>query len=157
MSCLRSMIGYLWALLALPIILATFIGGDFWAEKLVASTGLKVSPWFTGGEVRMTVNHEQYRTLIHQAVFDGLIRQRKQGFIQINWQPVTGTLPGEIDEIIDYDRDGVADFQIQLHTQKDQAELIAKKPYVLGIQPVYKLENERAVRVLLKNHNKAGK
>jgi hypothetical protein len=160
MRRLRSMIGYLWALLALPIIVATFMGNDYWAGNLVAVTGIKVSPWFTGGNVNRTVYHGQYQTIIHRAVFEGLIWQRSRGFVQIDWKPikreklVSGTLPEEIHESIDYDQDGVVDFQIQLNTKTDHAALVAPKSYVLGIQSVYQLKNGRAVRVLLRNKNK---
>ncbi|HBE78631.1 MAG TPA: hypothetical protein DDW65_12775 [Firmicutes bacterium] len=157
MRRLRSMIGYLWALLALPIIVATFMGNDYWAGHLVAVTGIKVSPWFTGGNVNRIVHHGQYQTILHRAVFDGLIWQRSRGFVQINWKPVklvSRTLPEEIHESIDYDHDGVVDFQIQLNTKTDHAELVAPKSYVLGIQSVYQLKNEKAVRVLLRNKNK---
>ena len=151
MGHLRSLIGYLWALLALPIILATFIGQDFWANQLVDATGIHVSPWLTGGEVTQTIDHQQYRTILHQPVFEGLVRPRSQGFVQINWQPVAPILPDIISETIDYNRDGIADFQIELNTQTNRADLSHKQPYVLGIERVYQLANERVVRILLKN------
>jgi hypothetical protein len=151
MSRLRTMLGYLWAFLALPIILATFIANDFWAAKLVAGTGLKVSPWFTGGEVRQTVNHEQYRTVIHQTVFDGVIWQRSKGFIQINWQPVQDDLPRIITEEIDYNRDGTKDFRIQLNTVNNQAVLIPYTRPVSALGNYYDLGKEKAVRVVLRN------
>ncbi len=154
MGHLRSMAGYLWALLALPVILSTFLGQGFWANQLVAVTGIHVSPWLAGGEVVQTIDHRQYRIILHRPVFDGLVGQRNQGFVQINWQPVAEFLPAIIKETVDYDRDGMADFKIEFDTKTNHIELSDKKPYVLGIEQVYKLENERAVRVLLKYQNK---
>jgi hypothetical protein len=151
MSRVRAVLGYSWALLALPIILATFIGNGFWAEKLVAATGLKVSPWFTGGEVVQTIDHLEYQTIIHRPVFDGLIWQRGQGFVQIDWQPQAGVLPGGVDETIDYDRDGTEDFRIQLNTETNRAKLIASKSYIIGIEHIYSVENERIIRIGIKN------
>jgi hypothetical protein len=151
MSRLRACLGYAWAVMALPIILATFMGNNFWAEKIVTGTGLKVSPWYTGGEVVQTIAHQQYQTLIHRPVFDGLVWERSQGFVQINWQGGVNGLPGLIDEVIDYNRDGIEDFRICLNTKTDEVELLAPKPYVIKIEQVYKLQNERAVRVLLRN------
>jgi hypothetical protein len=104
MSRLRTILFNCWAFLALPIIIATFVANDFWAKQLVANTGLKVSPWDTGGEVVQTINHGEYRTQIHQTVFEGVIWERRKGFVQINWQPVRRLLPEIIDEEIDYDR-----------------------------------------------------
>jgi len=151
MRQLRVFFGYAWAIMAFPIILATFIGNNFWAEKIAMGTGLKVSPWFTGGEVVQTIQHQHYRTLIHRPVFDGLIGERNRGFVQINWRAGDNELPGLIDEAIDYNRDGKMDFRIKLNTKTGQAELLAPKPNVIGIEQVYKLKNERVVRVLLKN------
>ena len=148
---LRAGAGYMWALLALPIILATFMGGDYWARQLISFTGIKVSPWLTGGDIIQTIEHGPYRTLIHRAVFDGLIGQRSRGFIQIDWQPETGFLPGRLNELIDYNRDGFIDFKIRLDTIKNQAWLVNKKPYVVGIESIYQLGHERVIRVLLIN------
>jgi hypothetical protein len=153
MSRLRTILGYSWAFLALPIILAIFIANDFWAAKLVTITGLKVSPWFTGGEVVQNVNHEQYRTVIHQTVFEGVIWQRSQGFVQINWQPIGGSLPQTIQEEIDYNRDGTKDFQIQLNTVNNQATLIPYTGPVSALGNYYDLGKEKAVRVVLKNRS----
>lgn len=155
MRHLRAFFGYAWAMMAFPIILVTFIGNNFWAEKIVTGTGLKVSPWYTGGAVVRTIRHQHYLTLIHRPVFDGLIWQRNQGFVQINWRAVDSGLPGLIDEEIDYDHDGTMDFRIKLNTETDQAELLDPKPSVIGIEQVYQLKNERAIRVLLRNkHNR---
>ncbi len=143
--------GYLWALLALPIILATFMGGSFLAHQLVLFTGIKVSPWFTGGDILQTIEHNTYRTLIHRAVFDGLIGERSRGFIQIDFQPEGGLLPEKLWEEIDYNQDGTIDFKIQLDSIKNQARLRNKQPYVVGIQSVDKVNDESVVRVLLIN------
>lgn len=151
MKRIISKLAYLWALLALPIVLAAFIGNSFWAEKLITLTGLGISPWNTGGEIVQTINHGTYQTTIHRPVFDGLISQRKKGFVQVDWRADEGTLLEIISEEVDYDRDGTTDFQIQLDTGNNQAEIKPLSPYVIGLWGVYSLENERAVRVLLKN------
>lgn len=93
MTRLKTLLCYTWALMAIPIILATFMGMNFWAEKLVAITGLEVSPWYTGGQVAHTVKHNQHHTLIHRPVFDGLIKERRKGFVQIKWEPNESVLP----------------------------------------------------------------
>jgi hypothetical protein len=53
---------------------------------------------------------------IRKPVFDGLLKQRKHGFIQLDWR---GVLPDEIQDTIDYDLDSVPDFYIRINT-KDQ-------------------------------------
>ena len=50
MSRWHALLGYAWAVMALPIILLTFTGNNFWAAKIVAGTGLKVSPGIPGAK-----------------------------------------------------------------------------------------------------------
>lgn len=154
MKRIRSIIAYLWALLAFPIVLATFIGTSFWAEKLVTIAGLELSPWDTGGEIVQTIDQGGYQRLLHRPVFDGLIYERKKGFVQVDWEATGGVLPAIINDEIDYDCDGNQDFRIRLDTGKNKADLIALSSYVIGLEGIYKLENGRAVRVLLKNKRK---
>jgi hypothetical protein len=150
MSKLTAIAGYTLAVLAMVVVLATFIGMNFWADKLVAVTGLKVSPWFTGGEVVRTIDHGSYQTRIHRAVFDGLVSEYSQGFIQVDWTPLEA-LPATIDEVIDINDDGQQVFRIELDTRSGLANLTASNHQVLGLKGTYKLKKAWAVRVLLSN------
>lgn len=115
MKKLKTILGYTAAVLAMFVVLATFIGNRYFSHKLVFATGITVSPWYTGGEIVKVVEHDAYTTLIHRPVFDGLIGERKEGFIQINWEFRTG-FPTEIKEAVDYDGDNRADFLVNLNT-----------------------------------------
>jgi hypothetical protein len=150
MSKITSFIGYTLAIMATPLVLATFIGMPFWAGKLVSTTGLKVSPWYSGGNVVRIVDHGAYQTLIHQTVFDGLICERSKGFVQVDWTPLTA-LPETIEEDIDYNDDGQADFHIQLDAKTGQARLSAFNPRILGLGGTFKLKKAWAIRVSLSN------
>ena len=154
MEKVRSILIYIWALLALPIVLATFIGNSYWAEKLITVTGLEISPWNTGGEIVQRIDHDQRQTLIHRPVFDGLITERRKGFVQVDWRAIAGDLPEMIDEEIDYDRDGTVDFRIRFDTGRNQVKLDALSPHVIGLRNIFRLEDGRAVRVSLKNKRK---
>lgn len=151
MKYIGTIFRYLWALLAFPIVLATFTGNSFWAEKLVAIAGLEISPWDTGGEIVQRIDQGNYQTLVHRPVFDGLICERKNGFVQVDWKATGEVLPAIINDEIDYDCDGTNDFQIRLDTGKNKADLVELSPDVIELERVYKLEDGRAVRVLLKN------
>ena len=150
MKRIRKFLVYVWALMAVPILLATFIGNNVWARKLVNSTGLKVSPIYTGGEVAQTIKHEGYETLIHQPVFDGLLCERKNGFVQIGWKAGENKLPELIDEAIDFDGDGKNDFRIRLNTTTNTGRLDGYSSGVVSLGDVLVLKNERIVRVSLK-------
>jgi hypothetical protein len=150
MKRLRKFLAYGWALMAVPILLATFIGNNVWAKKLVNFTGLKVSPLYTGGEVAQTIKHEGYETLVYQPVFDGPLGERKNGFVQIEWKATGDKLPETIDELIDFDKDGKNDFRIKLNTAKNRSQLEAYSSRVEELGRILVIENERIVRVSLK-------
>jgi hypothetical protein len=153
MNRLKSVLGYIWAIMAIPIVLATFINNGSWAKVLAETTGVEVSPRFTGGDIAGTQIHEKYRTEIHQPVFGGLLGERDEGFIQIDWVPKEEGLPPVIREEMDYNSDGSIDFSIVLNTRTDEASL---KPYsdnIISVQSVLNAENKKVVRIRLKNDN----
>ncbi len=149
MSRIVKYLAYAWACVAAPIVLAIFMGMPFFAGKLVAVTGLHVHPVYTGGEVAQTVDHGRYQTLVHRPVFDGLIRDRDAGFVQIQWQAKDADLPALIDEQIDFDHDGKADFRIQLNTRTDAITLDPFDNRVLNAHDVIRVHNSRILRVNL--------
>ena len=151
MNRLKSILGHTWAILALPIMLATFMGLDYWAKSLAKITDVKISPWFSGGEIIRTLVHENYKTILHRPVFDGLFGERKEGFVQVNWVPLGENLPPVINEEIDIDGDGTNDFHIQFNTLTNRAYLTDHSDRIIGIEEVYSLGKDRAVRVQLRN------
>ena len=152
MGKLKSFLGHMWAIAALFIALATFMGLDIWPRVLVAATGLTVAPRFTGGEVIRTVDHGVYKTYIHRPVFDGLIGERQEGFIQLNWEPLAG-LPPVIQEKIDYDGYHREDFLITLNTQTGAVSLTAFDPSALSVERSYRVKKGWAVRILLRKRS----
>jgi hypothetical protein len=150
MSKRTTIAGYTLAFLAVPLVLATFIGMSFWAGNLVSATGLKVSPWFSGGEVWRTVDRETYQTQIHKPVFDGLLSAQSKGFVQVDWTPAD-SLPEKIDEIIDVYGDGQAVFRVEFNTKTGDAVLTPSTSRILGLQGTYKLKKSWAIRVAMEN------
>jgi len=150
MSRIVKYLAYAWALMAGPIVFATFMGTNpSLVGKLVAFTGLHVHPIYTGGEVSQTVDHGRYQTLVHRPVFDGLIRERNTGFVQIQWQPKDANLPELIDEQIDFDQDGKADMRIQLNTSTNSTTLDPLDSRVLSANEVIRVQNSQILRVNL--------
>ena len=160
MKRLQSILGYTWAAVALPLLIATFFGMNLWAGGLAAATGVTISPRFTGGPVVRTVDHGTYRTLIHRPVFDALIGQRKTGFVQVDFvgaadslgATATKSLPSEIREEVDFDGDGTADFRVDATIATAKATITVLNPRVLGLEEVLKLEKGLGIRVRLRNH-----
>ncbi len=156
MKIFRSILGYLWAGLSLPIIVMTFMQMDLWEERLVTATGWKVSERWTGGEIIETIPHEGYQTAIHRPVFDGLFWERRTGFVQIDWQAAP-TLPDTLTEEFDIEHDGQPDFQMTLNTITNDAQLTALQPKIKALTKdgVLVFAQSRSVRVQLQNQRRA--
>jgi hypothetical protein len=150
MSKLRSLLAYTVAILLIFLVMATFVGSDHWNRLLVAKTGLRVNDWITGGEVEHRIDRKGYWVEIFHPVFRGLLTDRREGFIQIEWKPLA-SLPGHVDEPIDWDKDGRTDFRISLDTANGESKLIQEEPSVLGIRQVLKLQDAWMVRVNIKH------
>jgi hypothetical protein len=152
MAKLKSVLGYIVAALSIPIM--TFGVLSFTVlglgEPFIEATGLKTSANWTGGEVAQTLDHGTYRTEVHRPVFDALFGERKEGFVQVAWQPADG-LPARIDEEIDTDADGRADFRIELETATKQASLTPYSANVIELEGVYQFDERLAIRVSLEN------
>jgi hypothetical protein len=152
MKKLQAVLGYTAASLAALLVLVVIfllVGGGL--DKMIgAATGLALAPSINGGEVTRTITHGAYEAQVHRMVFDGLIGQRREGFIQVDWAPLTG-LPGSIDEEIDADADGKPDFRVTIDTAKPGSTLTPYASWVLGLEGTYRRKESLAVRVRLKN------
>jgi hypothetical protein len=152
MEKLRAISGYALAVLTFPIVIVMVMGafGGPLGEVFIEVTGLETSANWTGGEVVQTIDHDTYHTQVHRMVFDALIGERKEGFIQVGWTP-PDDLPAHIDEEIDADGDGKADFRIQVDTAKKESALAPYATWVLELEGTFRIEDELMVRVLLEN------
>lgn len=145
---LKALLGYIIAVLTLFVVLATFIGNDFFAKKFVTMTSLKVSPIFTGGEVAKTLSLEGYQVKIHEPVFQGLFSDRSDGFIQIDYEGKN--IPPIISQNIDFDNDGKNDFYIKYDVKNNKSEFKSLNKNVVTLESVYKMKDSYAARVTLK-------
>jgi len=149
MKRLLKIAGYVWAVACVVVVLVEFMAEKPLGGYLVSVTGIKVSPRFTGGEVIRTVDHGAYRTVIHRPVFDGLIGERREGFIQVEWKPVS-VLPPIIEEGIAFTASGQEDLRFRLDTAAGKGELKALNPMVTGVSLVAPVSGGWLVRFQLK-------
>lgn len=148
---LRTFFGYTVAVLAIIVTLSTFLGMKFFSHKLIDVTGLKISPWFSGGEIVRTIDHGgSYQTLQHRAVFDALIGQRSEGFVQLDFLPLN-SLPETISEDIDFDLDGAVDFHVEYNVPTNTAKFTPFSPRAVSVAGCYVRKERRAVRITLLN------
>jgi hypothetical protein len=152
MAKLKSVLGYILAVVSVQVMIAAVLSFTVLGlgEPFIEATGLQTSANWTGGEVVQTLEHGAYQTEIHRPVFDALFGERKEGFVQVAWRQADA-LPAHIDEEIDVDADGRADFRIELETTTKQASLTPYSPHVIDLEGVYRLDETLAIRVTLKN------
>jgi hypothetical protein len=152
MAMLKSGLGYTWAALCLVIVLATFIGLGFWEGTLAKGTGIHVSARFSGGEVRQVIDHGTYQSSLHRLVFDGLVSDRTEGFVQIDWVPrEKQSLPSILEEKFDIDGDGADEVTVRVDTIRGKAELLRQASWALGLDPLIAADSERILRIRLRN------
>jgi hypothetical protein len=152
MNKIKSFFGYLLAALGVPLLLVTFMGTPAWMNLLVSSTGLKINPLYTGGEVARAYTQDGINIAIHEPVFAALIGETKEGFVQVTFGPKAAAQ--QIDAEVDYDNDGSTDFRVQWDTATSDATLTSSSPLVLGLEGTYQLDDAYAVRVNLHNPRK---
>jgi len=149
MNKLKAFVGYFVAALMVPVVFVTLMGMGPIAELLVSVTGVEISPWTTGGEVVRTINQGRYETRIHRPVFDALIGQKREGFVQVVWYP-TGNLPETLTEAIDYDNDGQNDFEVTLNRDSKTAEWTPTNANALRMEGPYRIGDGLGVRIWMK-------
>jgi hypothetical protein len=95
--------------------------------------------------------------MIHYPVFARLVGESSEGFVQVDWESADGkkSLPPIIDQEIDCDADGAADFHVRFDTAQRSAVVTPLRPDVLGLNAVFNFsDTHRAVRVSLRNTKK---
>ncbi len=114
--------GITWAFVCLILIIILFPGLNSFSASTAKLPFMKINPNYTGGEVANQIVAESCTLDIRKPVFDGLFKERKNGFVQLDWR---GNLPEKIVDSIDFDHDKKIDFCIfidrkQLKTTIDQ-------------------------------------
>ncbi|NSW93085.1 MAG: hypothetical protein HPY62_00075 [Bacteroidales bacterium] len=111
MKKIKIISGIIWAFMALIIILILFPGLNSFSVALSKLPFMKINPNFAGGDAAFSYVQERCTLVVRKPVFDGLLSERKHGFVQLDWR---GELPDVISDTIDFDRDGGSDFVVNL-------------------------------------------
>jgi hypothetical protein len=112
--------GIAWAFICLILIIILFPGLTGFSSSLSKLPFMKIHPRYAGGEIAKQIVKDSYTLDVRKPVFKGLIGDRKDGFVQLDWR---GTLPEEVRDTIDYDFDGIPDFIILVNTKRSETEM----------------------------------
>jgi hypothetical protein len=139
--------GLTWAFLCLILIIILFPGLGSFSSLAAKLPFMKINPNYTGGEVAQQMISAGCTLDIRKPVFDGLIRERNKGFVQVDWR---GVLPDKLIDTIDYNLDGIPDFYIIVDRNLSKTDLKPVSNKVKGIGISTPTSYGWAVRVELK-------
>ena len=142
---IKQAAGYFWAAAAFLAALAAMSSHEDLGQK-IAATGLAISPVFSGGEIARTLDRKGYRVFLHRPVFDALLREKREGFVQIDWGPYEA-LPARLRESLDLDGDGKEETVIELDKAAPSVLLRTADCRVGPAEKPLIVEKARAVRL----------
>ncbi len=153
MNKIKNFIGYSWAIICLLLTPAIFANQTGFSQLLAQLPFMKVTPKYTGGEVVRKIEYTEYTTEIHEPIFEALIGESSEGFVQVTWR-VKDKLPERIKETVDFNNDNLPDFQISINTKNGKTKFIPLSEDVLSLDISSEMKKDWAIRVNIKNTNK---
>lgn len=121
MKRIKIIAGVTWAFAGLILIIILFPGLNGFSRSLASMPFMKINPNYTGGELAFSDSLPGYKFEIRKPVYDGLWKERQNGFVQLDWR---GDIPEKISDTIDFDRDGKNDFYISINTKTPETVLL---------------------------------
>jgi len=146
MKKIKMIAGVMWALAGLLAIIILFPGIPGLSTTLAKAPFMKIHPRYSGGEEMQEIVTDCCTLDVRKPVFNGLIGDRKEGFVQLDWR---GSIPEVIQDTIDYNLDGTADFYITVNTGSREALLTGLSKKVKDIRISTPTSYGWAVRVNL--------
>ncbi len=147
MNKIKITAGIIWAFLGLILIIALFPGLNGFSKSFGTLPFMKINPRYTGGEVSFSKSAGACTLVVHKPVFNGLINDRKDGFVQVDWR---GKIPDQIQDTIDFNRDNVPDFIVAVDTKKPASDCYPLNPGVTGLAISTSTSFGWAVRIKLR-------
>jgi hypothetical protein len=146
MKKLKIIAGISWAFMGLILIIILFPGLNSVSSSAAKLPFMKINPNYTGGEVAKQLISEGCTLDTRKPVFDGLFRERKKGFVQMDWR---GNIPDKIIDTIDYNLDQNPDFVILVERSLSKTVLTSMKSNVKDVNISTPTSYGWAVRVNL--------
>jgi hypothetical protein len=146
MKKIKIVLGVSWAIISLIVILVLFPGLNSFSSAAAKLPFMKINPRYSGGDPAFEKISVNCTLIVRKPVFSGLLRERKSGFVQLDWR---GQLPGILYDTIDYDSDKSSDFVIKIDPINAQSSLFSLNPSVVKIDISSRTSYGWAVRVKL--------
>jgi hypothetical protein len=130
MKRVKIIAGICWAFLCLILIMILFPGLNSFSSSAAKLPFMKINPNYTGGEVAHQMISAGCTLDIRRPVFDGLLKDRKKGFVQLDWR---GNLPDKLIDTIDYNSDGTPDFYILVDRNQSKTDIEPISDKIRGV------------------------
>jgi hypothetical protein len=153
MKKLVQIFAYTWAIICALLIPVTFMGNGQFATLLSKLPFMKVSPIYSGGVADRVIEKSGMKITINKPVFEALIGESREGFVQIRFSDST-QLPATIMQVIDYNNDGSGDFILNINTRSNQTQMEPINKNVRQLIVSSKVKNDWIVRVGLVHDKK---
>lgn len=146
---LASFTGGLYATLAALLVAVAFLFLSHFSHALAGAPFMRIHPRLSGGEARRSFAADGAFWTVHRPVFDGLVGERDEGFVQTD---VELFHPGtKAHAPIDFDGDGTPDFTLTL-PESGAPVLSGNGPNVAGLGLWSRRGESATIRVLLHKH-----
>lgn len=130
MKKVKIIAGISWAFLGLILIIILFPGLNTFSVSASKLPFMKLNPRYTGGEIDKQIITASCTLDIRKPVFNGFLKERNSGFVQIDWH---GNIPELIRDSIDFDQDGNKDFFISINRKGSKTVLDPFNSQVRGV------------------------
>ncbi|BDX38806.1 hypothetical protein CYCD_21610 [Tenuifilaceae bacterium CYCD] len=151
MKQLLSIPAYIWAIICMLLIPATFIGNTQFAKQLARLPFMKVNPIYSGGDIDRSYQQDSITVTINKPVFAALIGTSSKGFVQVTF---SGKLPETINSAIDYNSDNQPDFNVTINTATNSTKFEALSENVTGLNVSSRVKDCWIVRANILNPDK---
>jgi len=129
MKKVKAILGISWAVLCLLLIIILFPGLNSFSARAGRLPFMKINPNYTGGAPQHEYVMDNCTLIVRKPVFDGLIGERRVGFVQLDWH---GKLPEVLNDTVDFDSDGKKDFMVKIDRSNNTTELKPLSARVTG-------------------------
>lgn len=144
MKKLKITAGILWAIIGLVLILILFPRLNSFSKSASKLPFMKINARYTGGVVAKQIIEDKCTLNIHIPVFNGLFKERRTGFVQLDWH---GAVPEIIKDSADYNNDGLTDFRVLINRSTSKTEFQSENHKVNGVIMSTKTSYGWALRV----------
>jgi hypothetical protein len=149
MKKIKIIAGITWAMAGLVLIIILFPGLNGFSSSAARLPFMRINPNYTGGDAAGQFISEGCTVVVRKPVFDWLIGEKKNGFVQVDWR---GNIAEIINDSIDYNLDGIPDFNVQVDRKNLDTRLVSFNPLVKNIEVSTQTSYGWAVRVGLKKY-----